>query len=122
MGGSFFQGTENVLAMYLNMSEINDPLFIDENAFRGMRNLKFLKFYKNGWLRGTDEGRLYLPRGIVHFPHKLRLLHWDEYPSKCMPYCFKAEGLVELRMMNSQLEKLWEGTQVLLLTCNFALL
>ncbi|KAL0689022.1 hypothetical protein Bca4012_088699 [Brassica carinata] len=104
---------DNVLAMYLNMSEINEPFFIYENAFRGMRNLKFLKFYKNGWLRGTDEGRLYLPRGIVHFPRKLRLLHWDEYPSKCMPFCFKAEGLVELRMMNSQLEKLWEGTQSL---------
>ncbi|XP_013620207.1 protein SUPPRESSOR OF npr1-1, CONSTITUTIVE 1 isoform X2 [Brassica napus] len=106
-------GTESVLAMYLNMSEISEPLFIDENAFRGMRNLKFLNFYKNGWLRGTGKGKLYLPRGIVHFPRKLRLLHWDEYPSKCMPFCFKAEGLVELRMMNSQLEKLWEGTQLL---------
>ena len=112
----FFQGTESVLAMYLNMSEISEPLFIDENAFRGMRNLKFLNFYKNGWLRGTGKGKLYLPRGIVHFPRKLRLLHWDEYPSKCMPFNFRAESLVEIGMEYSKLEKLWEGTQVLLLT------
>ena len=116
--GFFFQGTKNTLAMYLNMSEINEPLSMDENSFQRMRNLKLLHFYKPWWWsRETGKGRLTLPnRGLHHFPRKLRLLRWDEYPSKCMPFNFRAESLVEIRMEYSKLEKLWEGTQVLLLT------
>lgn len=111
----FFQGTKNTLAMYLNMSEINDPLSIDENSFQGMRNLKLLNVYKSGWSWKT--GRLYLlDQRLHHFPRKLRLLHWDEYPFKSMPSNFRAECLVELEMMCSKVEKLWGGTQVLFLT------
>nr|VDD26641.1 unnamed protein product [Brassica oleracea] len=98
--------------MYLNMSEINEPLSMDENSFQRMRNLKLLHFYKPWWWsRETGKGRLTLPdRGLHHFPRKLRLLRWDEYPSKCMPFNFRAESLVEIRMEYSKLEKLWEGT------------
>ncbi|KAH0939946.1 hypothetical protein HID58_007407 [Brassica napus] len=108
-------GTKNTLAMYLNMSEINEPLSMDENSFQRMRNLKLLHFYKPWWWsRETGKGRLTLPdRGLHHFPRKLRLLRWDEYPSKCMPFNFRAESLVEIRMEYSKLEKLWEGTQFL---------
>uniref|UniRef100_A0A0D3AWW7 C-JID domain-containing protein n=1 Tax=Brassica oleracea var. oleracea TaxID=109376 RepID=A0A0D3AWW7_BRAOL len=100
--------------MYLNMSEINEPLSMDENSFQRMRNLKLLHFYKPWWWsRETGKGRLTLPdRGLHHFPRKLRLLRWDEYPSKCMPFNFRAESLVEIRMEYSKLEKLWEGTQI----------
>ncbi|CAF1920659.1 unnamed protein product [Brassica napus] len=107
-------GPKNTLAMYLNMSEINEELFIDKNSFRGMHNLKLLNFYKSLWSRETGKGRLYLPdRGLNYFPRKLRFLRWDEYPSKCMPSHFRVESLVELRMEYSKLEKLWEGTQFL---------
>ncbi|CAF1920656.1 unnamed protein product [Brassica napus] len=106
-------GTKNTLAMYLNMSEINEPLSMDENSFQRMRNLKLLHFYKPWWWSWeTGKGRLTLPdRGLHHFPRKLRLLRWDEYPSKCMPFNFRAESLVEIGMEYSKLEKLWEGTQ-----------
>ncbi|KAH0939949.1 hypothetical protein HID58_007410 [Brassica napus] len=107
-------GPKNTLAMYLNMSEINEELFIDKNSFRGMHNLKLLNFYKSFWSRETGKGRLYLPdRGLNYFPRKLRFLRWDEYPSKCMPSHFRVDSLVELRMEYSKLEKLWEGTQFL---------
>ncbi|KAH0899806.1 hypothetical protein HID58_049374, partial [Brassica napus] len=101
--------------MYLNMSEINEPLSMDENSFQRMRNLKLLHFYKPWWWSWeTGKGRLTLPdRGLHHFPRKLRLLRWDEYPSKCMPFNFRAESLVEIGMEYSKLEKLWEGTQFL---------
>ncbi|KAF3559259.1 hypothetical protein F2Q69_00012489 [Brassica cretica] len=75
-------GTKNTLAMYLNMSKINEPLSMDENSFQRMRNLKLLHFYKGDWKR------------------------------QCMPFNFRAESLVEIRMEYSKLEKLWEGTQV----------
>lgn len=113
----FFQGTENNLALDLNMSEINKTLVINKKSFKGMRNLKLLNFYKSWWPWETGKDRLYLPdQGLDPFPRKLRLLLWDEYPSKSMPFNFRAECLVELKMKNSKLEKLWEGIQVLLLT------
>ena len=86
---------------------------MDEKSFEGMRNLQFLivRDYVGYWV---PQGRLLLPQGLFYIPRKLRLLRWDAYPSKCLPSNFKAEYLVELRMKNSSLEKLWEGTLVLL--------
>lgn len=107
-----FQGTEAVLGICFNTSEINGPLFLDENPFQGMYNLRFLKVYMER-SRKSGEGRLYLPQGLVYLPRKLRILYWDECPLKCLPSNFKAEFLVKLSMINSKLEKLWEATQVL---------
>ncbi|KAL1194209.1 Disease resistance protein ADR2 [Cardamine amara subsp. amara] len=67
-----------------------------------MCNLFFLKVY-NGW---------HIPKDI-EFPNSLRLLHWDAYPRKSLPHRFCTENLIELNMEYSQLEKLWEGTQLL---------
>jgi len=58
-----------------------------------------------------------LPNGLVYLPRKLKWLWWDNCPLKRLPSNFKAEYLVELRMVNSDLEKLWNGTQVLILYC-----
>lgn len=77
---------------------------MDEESFKGMRNLQILKVH----------GILHLPQSELHLPRKLRLLEWNEYPSKCLPSNFKAECLIELIMERSNLEKLWEGTLVLI--------
>lgn len=69
-----------------------------------MHNLQYLSVHN-----------IKLPRGLVSLPHKLRLLEWDYFPLQCLPSNFKAKYLVELRMKDSKLEKLWEGTQVLIL-------
>ncbi|CAH8363036.1 unnamed protein product [Eruca vesicaria subsp. sativa] len=53
---------------------------------------------------------MYIPLEM-EFPHRLRLLHWDSYPGKCLPPTFHPDYLVELDMKYSQLEKLWLGTQ-----------
>ncbi|WZY84994.1 disease resistance protein RPP4 isoform X1 [Brassica rapa] len=105
-------GTENVLGMYFNTSELEEALFVNEESFKGMRNLTFLKVYKE-WSRESGEGRLCLPRGYVYLPRKLRLLYWDEYPLTFMHFNFRAEILVKLTMENSKLEKLWDGVQPL---------
>nr|AXU93597.1 RPP4/RPP5-like protein [Arabidopsis thaliana] len=44
---------------------------------------------------------------------KLRLLLWNNCPLKRLHSNFKVEYLVKLRMENSDLEKLWDGTQPL---------
>lgn len=91
------------------MSKINDEVNISEKAFDRMPNLQFLRLYKNF----QDESlKLCLPHGLDCLPHKLRLLHWDSYPVKCMPSKFRPEFLVELSMRDSKLENLWEGIQV----------
>lgn len=103
-----FQGTEKVLSISLGTGEV-DELYLHENAFRGMRNLRFLKVYSSSRL---DTIKLQLPESFDYLPPKLKLLRWDEYPMRCMPSKFRPENLVELKMENSKLEKLWEGIVV----------
>lgn len=76
-----------------------------------MCNLWFLRVYKS---RIDRDVEVHIPEEM-EFPHGLRLLHWKPYPSKCLPSTFHPEYLVELDMQHSQLEKLWEGTQVSLM-------
>nr|AXU93528.1 RPP4/RPP5-like protein [Arabidopsis thaliana]AXU93558.1 RPP4/RPP5-like protein [Arabidopsis thaliana] len=77
-------------------------LVIDEESFKGMRNLQYLNI-------GYSSDRN-LPRSLVYLPFKLRLLEWEFCPLKSLPSTFKAEYLVKLIMKYSKLEKLWEGT------------
>ncbi|EFH62774.1 predicted protein [Arabidopsis lyrata subsp. lyrata] len=54
----------------------------------------------------------HIPEEMDYLP-PLRLLRWEAYPSKTLPLRFCPENLVELSMEDSQLKKLWEGTQLL---------
>lgn len=103
-------GTKNVLGISLDMSELDDEVYISEKAFKKMTNLQFLRLYNHF----PDEAvKLQLPHGLDYLPRKLRLLHWDSYPIKCMPSKFRPEFLVELTLRDSKLVKLWEGVQPL---------
>ncbi|EFH53401.1 predicted protein [Arabidopsis lyrata subsp. lyrata] len=103
------KGTKNVLGISLDIDEI-DEVHIHENAFKGMRNLFFLKFFTK---RQKKEIRWHLSKGFDHFPPKLRLLSWEKYPLRCMPSNFHPENLVKLVMRWSKLEKLWDGVHPL---------
>nr|AXU93592.1 RPP4/RPP5-like protein [Arabidopsis thaliana] len=94
-------GTETVLGIcFPDFSK--RLLLIDEESFKGMRNLQYLKL-------GQFSDR-HLPQSLVYLPLKLRLLEWVYCPLKSLPSTFKAEYLVKLIMKFSKLEKLWEGT------------
>lgn len=92
------------------MDEI-DELLIHENAFKKMRNLRFLTIFSNKYMP-EKKVRLYLPDSFDHLPPKLKLLCWDGYPMKSLPSKFRPESLVKLKMEDSKLKKLWEGTLV----------
>nr|AXU93615.1 RPP4/RPP5-like protein [Arabidopsis thaliana] len=79
-------------------------LLIDLKSLEGMRNLQYLT---------VDWSSMEGTQGIVYFPRKLKWLKWYGCPLKSLPNNFKAEYLVELRMENSDLEKMWDGTQPL---------
>nr|AXU93570.1 RPP4/RPP5-like protein [Arabidopsis thaliana] len=98
-------GTETVLGIHLPHTVLFSTrplLVIDEESFKGMRNLQYLEF--------GHQSNIDLPQGLVYLPLKLRFLKWDGCPLKSLPSTFKAEYLVKLIMKNSKLEKLWEGT------------
>jgi Leucine-rich repeat (LRR) protein len=109
-------GTEKLLGIHFSASsdsQIDKPFIsIDENSFQGMLNLQYLKIHDHSWWQ-PRETRMRLPNGLVYLPRKLKWLWWDNCPLKRLPSNFKAEYLVELRMENSALEKLWNGTQLL---------
>ncbi|CAA0395537.1 unnamed protein product [Arabidopsis thaliana] len=95
-------GTVTLLGIRLPPKKVltTRPSLIDEESFKGMRNLQFLEIGYYGDL----------PQSLVYLPLKLRLLEWYGCPLKSLPSTFKAEYLVKLIMQNSKLEKLWEGT------------
>ncbi|CAF1721857.1 unnamed protein product [Brassica oleracea] len=72
---------------------------------KGCRIFDSSMYIKDGMIKTIE----YIPEDM-EFPPRLRLLHWDAYPSKSLPPKFYPEHLVELNMQESQLEKLWEGT------------
>lgn len=73
-----------------------------------MRNLQFLTVHKR---KHCEKDIVCIPQDL-EFPPRLKLLHWEVYPRKSLPMRFHLENLVELNMRDSQLEKLWEGSQV----------
>ncbi|CAN6981666.1 unnamed protein product [Brassica oleracea var. botrytis] len=108
-------GTHKILGVKLNIDEI-DELNVHENAFKGMRNLRFLEIHsQTRYEIGKEEVTIHLPENFDYLPPKLKILDWYEYPMRCLPSKFRPEKLVKLKMVNSKLEKLWEG--IVSLTC-----
>ncbi|KAJ4877258.1 Disease resistance protein (TIR-NBS-LRR class) family [Raphanus sativus] len=99
------KGTRAVSGISFDTFETGE-VFISASAFKRMPNLLYLSVHTR-WHDQND--RVYIPEDM-EFPPRLRLLHWDAYPSKSLPPKFYPEHLVELNMQESQLEKLWQGT------------
>ncbi|CAL9223907.1 unnamed protein product, partial [Arabidopsis halleri] len=101
-------GTGSVIGISFDTSNIGE-VSVSKVAFEGMRNLRFLRIFRR--LIG-GEGTLQIPEDLDYIP-RLRLLHWENYPRKSLPGRFQPTRLVELRMPESNLEKLWGGIQSL---------
>ncbi|XP_020537382.1 disease resistance protein RUN1 isoform X2 [Jatropha curcas] len=103
-------GTEIVEGMFLDTSKIRE-MHLNSEAFVKMYNLRLLKFYNAG---SKSMSVVHLPdQGLHSFSNKLRLFHWEGYPSKSLPSSFHAENLVELYLVGSNVEQLWTGVQCL---------
>ncbi|KAH0857522.1 hypothetical protein HID58_085783 [Brassica napus] len=100
------KGSRAVSGILFDISDI-DEVSISSRAFKRMPNLRFLKIYKSKEGGNDIEN---IPEDI-EFPPRLRLLHWEAYPNKCLPPTFHPEYLVQLNLRDNELEKLWEGTQ-----------
>lgn len=91
----------------LDMSRIRE-VELSPTAFQKLYRLRWLKFY----CPEPHESRVYIPEGLTNLPYELRLLHWCQYPMKCLPLSFCAEKLVKIIITGSKLEELWDGVQV----------
>ncbi|KAF3561480.1 hypothetical protein DY000_02012519, partial [Brassica cretica] len=100
-------GSTSLMGICFDISTIKDSIKISPKASKRMHNLQFLKIYKTRL--GTNV-RVHLPEDM-NFPRRLKLLHWEEYPGKCLPHTFRPENLVELNLEYSKLRHLWKGTQ-----------
>ncbi|CAN7079504.1 unnamed protein product, partial [Brassica oleracea var. botrytis] len=87
-------------------AEIEDRLYKNDKGFEKMSNLQFLRI-------GGTYPRVHLPQSLKYLPRTLRLLDWDGFPMTCLPPNFSPEFLVEIYMPSSNLEKLWEGSQII---------
>ncbi|KAJ4880126.1 Disease resistance protein (TIR-NBS-LRR class) family [Raphanus sativus] len=74
-----------------------------ERSFERLSNLQFLKIHGHG----------INPKSMNYMSRKLRVLDWRKFNMSCFPSNFNPEFLVELRMTDSSLEKLWEGNKPL---------
>ncbi|KAL1221162.1 Disease resistance protein ADR2 [Cardamine amara subsp. amara] len=99
------KGNGSILGISFDVAEIKE-LKISARAFEKMRNLFFLV------VNGHGKRQVHISEEMEFLP-SLKLLHWEAYPGKSLPLRFCPENLVKLNMRNSQLEKLWEGTQLL---------
>ncbi|KAG2335113.1 hypothetical protein Bca52824_006293, partial [Brassica carinata] len=97
-------GSKSVIGIKLDYYKIEEELDVSEKAFEGMSNLQFLK---------VSGDKLQLTGGLNYLPHKLRLLEWSHFPMSCFPCNVNLEFLVELVMIGSKMEKLWEGIKTL---------
>ncbi|MED6136416.1 hypothetical protein PIB30_055963 [Stylosanthes scabra] len=101
------KGENSVEGIMCDLSQIGD-LCLNAHTFRNMPHLRFLKLYAP-W--DEKAPNVYVPKTLKLFCAKLRYLEWNRYPLNSLPSRFCTEKLVELRMPNSQISKLWEGTQ-----------
>ena len=81
-----------------------EGLLWNPNAFLKMPNLKFLRCRNISLQLDT-------------LPNSLRYFEYNDFPSKSLPPL--PAGLVELHLLRSKIELLWEGMKVRLLICIF---
>ncbi|XP_018438958.1 disease resistance protein TAO1 isoform X2 [Raphanus sativus] len=99
-------GSRSVIGRMFRGDEIN----VSERAFEGMSNLQFLRLRAERDAGGDAFHLFAAPR---YLSHKLRLLDWRCFPMTCLNCIPNPEFLVELIMVFSRLQKLWEGTTLL---------
>ncbi|KAL5578012.1 hypothetical protein UlMin_019711, partial [Ulmus minor] len=98
------KGTEAIEGIYL--PRIEEELHLRPDVFGDMCKLRLLQIY-------PFHCKVYINGALKYLPNSLRYLFWADYPGKSLPSNFNAQNLVELHMLRSKLEQLWDGVQKL---------
>ncbi|PON31613.1 TIR-NBS-LRR-like protein [Parasponia andersonii] len=100
-------GTEAVQGMSLETREPMKAIRVKPTVFNSMHNLKYIKFINHYYENSPFD----FPCGLESLPQELRYINWNNYPLKYLPSDFTPEKLVELHLIDSKLEHLWNGIQ-----------
>ncbi|WZZ09334.1 hypothetical protein YC2023_095255 [Brassica napus] len=84
---------------------LKKKLKISDQAFERMSNLQFLRLDR--------KSSQYILESVNCLPREVRLLDWRTFPMTCLPSDFNPELLMEIKMICSNLEKLWEGNKTI---------
>nr|XP_017190327.2 disease resistance-like protein DSC1 [Malus domestica] len=102
-------GTATVECIFFNLSQIRG-IQVSPAAFEKMYNLKVLRIENKSF--DKKYNKLYLSDGLQSLPEALSYIYWEEYPLKALPSKFYPGNVIELRMPYSQVEKLWDESQI----------
>ena len=83
------------------------------DALSKMKNLKLLMFpeYKQ-WKVTTNEKKKFSGNLNYVSNNKLGYLIWPYYPFNFLPQCFQPHNLIELDLSMSNIQHLWDNTQL----------
>ncbi|CAJ2663627.1 unnamed protein product [Trifolium pratense] len=95
------RGTKIVEAIFFNADEYTN-INLSPKAFKKMVNLRLLAIQ-------DQKGYVSLPCGLDLLSTNLRYFSWHGYPLKALPPAFCPEMLVELCLIESHVQKLWNG-------------
>ncbi|XP_057455157.1 putative disease resistance protein At4g11170 [Lotus japonicus] len=107
------KGIRHVEGIALDLSQEVD-LQLSDDIFNRMPKLRIFRLYVPAG-KQRIANVIYNPRLLHnHRPGSaVRYFEWNGYPSKSLPPNFSAKLLVAIRMPQSDVEELWEGTQEL---------
>ncbi|KAM3395443.1 TMV resistance protein N [Capsicum galapagoense] len=94
-------GTEKIEGMSLNSDSVQ-AVNVSSAAFQQMSRLRFLSIQN-----------MNVPQGPSFLPGELRWFNWHAYPSRSLPVSFRGEKLVGLKLKDSRITQLWQGSKVL---------
>ncbi|KAK7382872.1 hypothetical protein VNO80_02004 [Phaseolus coccineus] len=92
--------SENLEVIYIDCDLLLGTVRAD-----GLSKIKHLKLLKLEDVKFSGN--------LNHLSNEIAYLNWKEYPFKCLPQSFQPEKLVELYLVRSSIERLWEGTKPL---------
>ncbi|KAM5583715.1 TMV resistance protein N [Rosa sericea] len=90
-------GTEAIEGIVLCLPEFEQAC-LNPETFSKMSRLKLLQIHN-----------LNLSPGPKYLSNSLRFLEWSLYPSKSLPPTFQPDGLTELNLRHSKVDRLWNG-------------
>ncbi|XP_057455153.1 disease resistance protein RPV1-like [Lotus japonicus] len=102
--------TREVEGVALDLSEAVG-LQLSDDIFNRMPNLRLLRLYVPAGKQRPAKVHYYSSLLHMRDSARLKYLEWSGYPSKSLPPNFCAMFLVEIRMPQSHVEELWQGTQ-----------
>ncbi|CAA7054997.1 unnamed protein product [Microthlaspi erraticum] len=101
-----------IRGMFLDMSEVVNKTPLGKEAFDGMNNLQYLKFYNSCFPRDSEaDCKLNFPDGLKLPLQEIRYFHWLRFPEEELPQHFNPKNLVDLKLPYSKIKRLWDGVK-----------